>query len=57
MKRKKHLCVIGLGQFGMELARELARAGVDYSPAPVDVPLDRALHEYLARREALARVR
>ncbi len=40
-----------------ELARELARAGVDYSPAPVDVPLDRALHEYLARREALARVR
>lgn len=25
MKRKKHICVIGLGQFGMELARELAK--------------------------------
>jgi trk system potassium uptake protein len=26
MKRKKHICVIGLGQFGMELARELAKS-------------------------------
>jgi trk system potassium uptake protein TrkA len=25
MKKKKYICVIGLGQFGMELARELAR--------------------------------
>ena len=25
MKRKKHICVIGLGQFGMELARELSK--------------------------------
>jgi trk system potassium uptake protein len=26
MKRKKHICVIGLGQFGMELARELSKS-------------------------------
>jgi trk system potassium uptake protein len=25
MKRKKYICVIGLGQFGMELARELSK--------------------------------
>lgn len=25
MKRKKYICVIGLGQFGMELAKELAK--------------------------------
>jgi len=25
MKKKKYICIIGLGQFGMELARELAR--------------------------------
>ncbi len=26
MKRKKYICVIGLGQFGMELARELSKS-------------------------------
>ena len=25
MKQKKHICIIGLGEFGAELARELSR--------------------------------
>jgi uncharacterized protein (DUF58 family) len=39
------------------LVEELGRSGIDYFPIQTDLPLDRALHEYLSRREALARVR
>jgi uncharacterized protein (DUF58 family) len=39
------------------LARELARTGIDYLRVETAKPLDLALHEYLARREAMARVR
>lgn len=39
------------------LTDALGHGGVDYFPVATDVPLDRALYEYLSRREALARVR
>jgi hypothetical protein len=39
------------------LASGLGGSGVDYFPVSTADPLDRALHEYLTRRQALARVR
>ena len=34
MKQKKHICVIGLGEFGTELARELVPPRFVFLPAP-----------------------
>jgi uncharacterized protein (DUF58 family) len=39
------------------LVDELRRGGIDYAPVDTASPLDHALYQYLARREALARVR
>ncbi|MEW6388532.1 MAG: TrkA family potassium uptake protein [Thermodesulfobacteriota bacterium] len=39
MKRRKHFCVIGLGEFGSELARQLAKEGEVLALDRAEVPI------------------